>query len=490
MPSSPPVPCTALPERPGKIVAVHLAYDSRAQQRGRRPATPSYFFKPSSSLAGSGGTVERPAGTELLGFEGEIALVIGAPARRVPLEEAWDHVAHVTAANDLGLYDLRAADKGSNVRSKGGDGFTPLGPALLDARAVDPRGLRLRTWVNGEPAQDDTTAGLIFPLAQLVADLSQHFTLETGDVVLTGTPAGASVVVPGDVVEVEVDVPGGPSTGRLVTTVVQGEHGFDPALGSVPAADDLQREEAWGSRAAAGLPPAGDALPAELRDKLERTPVAALSGQLRKRGLDNVSIDGVRSNHPDRKLVGLARTLRFVPNREDLFASHGGGYNAQKRVFDAVNPGEVIVIEARGETGSGTLGDVLAIRANARGAAGIVTDGGVRDHDAVTAVGLPVYSRGAHPAVLGRKHVPWDTDVTVACGGTTVQPGDVVVGDADGVLVVPRALAEEVADAALAQEAEDAWIAERVAEGHPVDGLFPMNASWRAEYEARHETED
>lgn len=199
-----------------------------------------------------------------------------------------------------------------------------------------------------------------------------------------------------------------------------------------------------------------------------------------------MTIDGVRPLHPGRKLVGTAKTLRFVPGREDLFASHGGGYNAQKRAFDAVGEGEVIVIEARGEAGSGTLGDILAIRAQARGAAGIVTDGGVRDLDAVSAVGIPVYTVGAHPAVLGRKHVPWDLDTTIACGGTTVQPGDVIVGDADGVIVIPPALAEAVADAALAQEDEDAWIAARVAEGHPVDGLFPMNAQWRERYTAEH----
>ena len=501
----------SLPTRPGKIIAIHLSYASRADQRGRRPQHPSYFFKPSSSVAPSGGTIERPAGTELLAFEGEIALVIGTAARRVTLADAWNHVAAVTAANDFGLYDLRANDKGSNVRSKGGDGYTPLGPSLIDAASIDPASLRVRTWLNGALVQDDTAAGMIFSLAQLVADLSQHLTLEPGDVILTGTPAGSSVAVPGDVVEVEVDVPGGPSSGRLTTAVVQGDAGFDPALGSLPAVDDLQRTEAWGSREAAGLPadavsPAGDlssagrsaadapaqpispaqgaALSAELRAKLAATPVAGLSAQLRKRGLNNVTIDGVRPLHPDAKLVGTARTLRFVPLREDLFDSHGGGYNAQKRAFDAVGEGEVIVIEARGETGSGTLGDILAIRAHARGAAGIVTDGGVRDADAVTAVGIPVYTAGAHPAVLGRRHVPWDHDVTIGCGGTTVQPGDVIVGDADGVLVIPPALVEEVVEAALAQEAEDAWIAQRVAEGHPVDGLFPMNAEWRARYTA------
>lgn len=477
----------ALPLRPGKIIAVHLAYESRAAQRGRKPAHPSYFFKPSSSVAATGGTIVRPAGTELLAFEAEIAVVIGTDARNLTRESAWDAVGWVTAANDFGLYDLRANDKGSNVRNKGGDGFTPIGAELIDARSVDPTNIRVRAWVNGTIAQDDNSAGMFFPLTQLIADLSQHFTLERGDVILTGTPAGSSVVVPGDVVEIEIDVPGTDLTsGKLVTTVTQGEIEFDASLGSLPAVNDLQREEAWGSREAAGLAEPQPALSAELYDKLLRTPVAGLSAQLRKRGLNNVTIDGVRPMHPDAKLVGTAKTLRFVPNREDLFKALGGGFNAQKRAFDAVREGEVLVIEARGEKGSGTLGDILAIRANAAKAAGIVTDGGVRDYDAVQAVGLPIYSNGAHPAVLGRKHVPFDHDITIACGGTTVQPGDIIVGDNDGVIVIPPALVEDVVTEALAQEDEDGWIAQQVAAGHPVDGLFPMNAEWRARYEAEH----
>ena len=493
--------------RPGKIIAIHLSYASRADQRGRRPAAPSYFFKPASSVGVSGGTVERPAGTELLAFEGEIALVIGTTARRVSFDEAWAHVGGVTASNDLGLYDLRANDKGSNVRSKGGDGYTPLGPRLIDARTVDPAALRVRAWVNGELRQDDTTAGLIFPLAQLVADLSQHFTLEPGDVILTGTPAGSSVIVPGDVVEIEVDAPdapGAPSSGRLITTVVQGDVPFDAELGSLPAVDDLQRTEAWGSAEAAGLAattgeesqnaapaptvaaiPDPSGLSPELRAKLLEAPTAGLSAQLRKRGHHSCFIDGVAANVAGTKIVGTAKTLRFVPFREDLFASHGGGYNAQKRAFDAVDEGEIIVIEARGDATTGTLGDILALRAKARGAAGVVTDGGVRDFDAVAEIGLPVFSQGAHPSVLGRKHVPWDVDVTISCGGATVLPGDIIVGDGDGVIVIPPALVEDVVDATLAQEIEDAWIAEQVAAGHPVDGLFPLNAEWRARYEAQ-----
>jgi 2-keto-4-pentenoate hydratase/2-oxohepta-3-ene-1,7-dioic acid hydratase in catechol pathway/regulator of RNase E activity RraA len=473
--------------RPGKIIAVHLNYASRAAQRGRTPSQPSYFLKPSSSLGVTGGTVERPLGTELLAFEGEVALVIGTAARWVSPQDGWSHVAAVTAANDLGLYDLRAADRGSNLRSKGGDGFTPLGPELIPASDVDPAGLRVRTWVNGDLVQDDTTDTLLFDLGRLVADLSQHLTLEPGDVILTGTPAGSSVVEPGDVVEVEVDAPGAPgapSSGRLVTTVTAGTRPFGD-FGARPSVDETQRAEAYGTPAAP-LTPVGTP-PFELtevhRERFAKVAVATLSVALRRRGYHDVVVEGVHANHPGDRFVGTARTLRFVPHRPDLFARRGGGFNAQKRAFDTVRPGEVIVIDARGERGTGTVGDVLALRAKVRGAAAIVTDGGVRDFDAVADVGIPVFSQGPHPSVLGRRHVPWETDVTIACGGTVVEPGDVVVGDGDGVIVIPPGLVDEVLDEAERTEAEEAWIADRVAAGESVDGLFPMDSTWRERYE-------
>ncbi|MET1021753.1 MAG: fumarylacetoacetate hydrolase family protein [Arthrobacter sp.] len=472
-----------------KVIAVHINYPSRAAQRGRTPEQPSYFLKPSSSLALGGSTVERPAGCELLGYEGEIALIIGKPARRVGLEDAWSHVEWVTASNDLGVYDLRYADKGSNLRSKGGDGFTPVGPGLIPADAVDPEKLRVRTWHNGELVQDDTTGDLLFPFARLVADLSQLLTLEEGDIILTGTPAGASVAKPGDVVEVEVTA-GGLSTGRLTTKVTEGSTAFAD-FGAQPRTDDTQREEAYGSREAAGLPAqalGASAAPApvltpELKAKLESVCTATLSSQLRKRGLNNVSIDGLTSTRPDRRIVGLARTLRYVPNREDLFKTHGGGFNAQKQAIDSVNEGEILVMEARGEKGTGTIGDILALRAQVRGAAAIITDGGVRDFSAVSAMDMPTYYANPHPAVLGRRHIPWDTDITIACGGTTVQPGDIIVADADGILVIPPALAEELVDDSIAQEREETFIAEMVQQGHSVDGLYPLNAAWRTRFE-------
>ena len=469
---------SALPlaQRPGKIIAVHLNYRSRAAQRGRVPEQPSYFLKPSTSVASSGAVLERPAGCELLGFEGEIALVIGRAARRVTPEDGWSHVSGVTAANDLGVYDLRYADKGSNVRSKGGDGFTPLGPVVLPAADLDPAALRLRTWHNGELVQDDTTAGLLFDLGRLVADLSQLITLEPGDVILTGTPAGASVAVPGDVVEVEVEG-AGMTTGRLVTRIGEGTVPFGP-FGALPRVDEQQRAEAHGTTDPAF------ALTDELRQRIESVGTATLSAQLRKRGLDAVSIDGLTSTRPGTRLTGRARTLRYLPYREDLFARFGNGYNAQKRAIDALGPGDVLVMEARGERGTGTIGDILALRAQVNGAAGIVTDGGVRDLAAVAALDIPTYHSGAHPAVLGRRHVPWDVDIAIACGGAAVCPGDVIVGDADGVLVIPPDLVEEVVDAAIEQERQERFIAEQVAAGERVEGLYPMNAYWRERYAA------
>ncbi|UBH25371.1 fumarylacetoacetate hydrolase family protein [Micrococcus porci] len=511
---------TVRQNRPGKVLALHLNYPSRIAQRGRSPQFPGYFIKAGTSIARSGDAVERPAGTELLAYEGEIALIIGRTARRVRPEEGWSYVSGITAANDWGLYDLRHADKGSNVKNKSGDGYTPLGPAVIAAANLDPAALRVRTWVNGALVQDDTTEGLVFPFGQLVADLSQLMTLEEGDVILTGTPAGSSVAQPGDVVEVEVDAPtapGAPSTGRLITHVTDSDIPMAD-YGHGPRVDDLQREEAWGSREAAGLAPVEDApaqddaapastavdenghwvasapqpdrslLTPELRAKIDAIAVATLTAQLQKRGIQNATIDGPRPIHQGRRVLGYAKTLRYIPKREDLFKEFGGGFNAQKRAIDSVQPDDVVVMEARGEHGTGTLGDVLALRAQVNGANAVITDGGIRDSAAVAEVGLQVYAGATHPAVLGRRHIPWEVGGTIACGGTTVQPGDIIVGDDDGVVVVPPSLLQEVVDDAYEQELQDAWAYEQVKAGHPVDGMFPPNAEWKAKFDEYRKT--
>lgn len=464
---------------PGKIIAVHLNYRSRAEQRGRIPAQPSYFLKPASSLASTGETITRPEGTELLAFEGEVALIIGTEARNVSPEDGWSHVASVSAANDFGLYDFREADKGSNLRSKGGDGFTPIGPHVIDAASIDPENLRVRTWKNGELVQEDSTANLLFPFGRLIADLSQMLTLEPGDIILTGTPAGSSVCEPGDIIEVEVDAPtaeGEPSSGRLVTAVVPGNIPFGD-FGSKPSVNDTQRAEAWGNEPEPTLTDA-------LRDKLGRVAVATLSAQLRQRGYNESTIDGVHPAVPGQRIIGTARTLRFIAQRPDLDAARGKGFNAHKQVIDSLKPGEVLVMEARGEPMTGTIGDLLALRAKVLGAAGVVTDGGVRDIEMVQEIGLPTFHQSAHPAVFGRRHIPWEIDATITCGGAAVQPGDIIVGDNDGVAVLPAHLAEELADAALTQERQERFIAEQVAAGESIKGLYPMNDTWRERYAA------
>ncbi|MBA8991153.1 2-keto-4-pentenoate hydratase/2-oxohepta-3-ene-1,7-dioic acid hydratase in catechol pathway [Curtobacterium pusillum] len=242
--------------RPSKLIAVHLNYRSRAAERGKSPANPSYFLKAPSTITTSGAVVERPAGTRLLALEGEIAVVIGTRARRVGRADAWSHVGSVTAANDFGVYDLRYADPGSNVHSKGFDGFTPIGPELIDAAAVEPGDLHLRTWVNGEIVQDALTSeDMLFDPAFVIADLSRMMTLEPGDVILMGTPTGSSVVEPGDVVEVEVTA-GDLSSGRLRSPIGTADHALDEA-GALPRVDEATLDAAYG---AGGIPESALAL--------------------------------------------------------------------------------------------------------------------------------------------------------------------------------------------------------------------------------------
>jgi 5-oxopent-3-ene-1,2,5-tricarboxylate decarboxylase / 2-hydroxyhepta-2,4-diene-1,7-dioate isomerase len=219
------------PVEPGKIVGTHLSYRSRCEEyrMAEPPAVPSYFLKPPTSLSAHGRPVARPRGCRFLNYEGEVAVVIGRRAANVPVERALEFVAGYTVANDWGVHDFRHADRGSMLRVKGQDGFCPLGPALVDAAAVDPDDLVLRTYRNGELVQEaHTGADLLFPFAYQVADVSRLVTLEPGDVLLTGTPANSRPVEPGDVVEVEVE-----GIGRLANEVVELDRELEP-IGAAP----------------------------------------------------------------------------------------------------------------------------------------------------------------------------------------------------------------------------------------------------------------
>ena len=325
---------------------------------------------------------------------------------------------------------------------------------------------------------------MLFGFGDIVADLSRLLTLEPGDVILTGTPTGSTVVTPGDVVEVEVSA-GDQSSGRLRSPIVEADYPLEPP-GAMPRADDAERAAAYGAArstigSSAHQPPARQQ---DILTGLREVSTATLAAQLRKRGLNAFTLDGLRSTRPEQKMAGYARTVRYLPLREDLSATRGGGMNAQKRAIEDIRPGEVLVIEARGDPTAGTIGDILALRAQVRGAAGVVTDGAIRDSTALAALEIPVYHAAVHPAVLGRRHVPWETGVTVACAGVTIQPGDILVGDADGVVVLPPEIAAEILAEAREQERQEHFIAERVAAGESIDGLFPLPEARRAEYQA------
>jgi 2-keto-4-pentenoate hydratase/2-oxohepta-3-ene-1,7-dioic acid hydratase in catechol pathway/regulator of RNase E activity RraA len=467
----------ALPDglTPGKVIGVHLNYHSRAAQRGRVPTEPSYFLKPTTSLSG-GGDVVRPRGTELLAFEAEIAVLIGARARNVSPEEAGRHIGWYAPANDFGLHDFRWADRGSNVMAKGQDGFSPLGPAM-EAQGVDPAALRITSTVNGEIRQDATGADLIFTFAQLIADLSRFMTLEPGDVILTGTPAGANVVAPGDVVEVTLE-----GAGSVTSTIV--EAGAELArYGAMPKATDEARAFATGVSPSPPTPPRPAVLSDDALAALRQVSTATLTVQLSRRGIQTTFLGGLRPTRPDLSMVGYARTLRYVAIRADVREAMKGGEDAQKRAVESIGAGDVLVMEARGETGAGTIGDILAARVLARGGAGIVTDGGVRDTPCVTELDVPTYYRAANAASLWNAHIPLDLDVPITCAGVLVMPGDVIVGDAEGVVVLPFALAEEIAHAALEVEEREAFALERVKAGESFRGLYPLSEERRPDYE-------
>lgn len=221
-----------------------------------------------------------------------------------------------------------------------------------------------------------------------------------------------------------------------------------------------------------------------LRDALARIATATLTYQLQMRGIRNAFLGGLRPLHPELRMVGRARTLRYVALREDVQRQYADGMNAQKRLVESVEPGDVLVIEARGVADAATIGDVLSTRAFVRGAAGIVTDGALRDTPAIAAIGRPVYHLSSHGATLGRMHMPFSIDEPITCAGVFVLPGDVVVGDGEGVVIVPMALVEAVVRDALEQEAREAFALERVTAGESIVGLFPLSEARVDEYTA------
>jgi 5-oxopent-3-ene-1,2,5-tricarboxylate decarboxylase / 2-hydroxyhepta-2,4-diene-1,7-dioate isomerase len=226
------------------------------------------------------------------------------------------------------------------------------------------------------------------------------------------------------------------------------------------------------------------ALSDRARHQLNRVSTPTLTSQLQRRGIRSTFLSGLRPIKEGQRMLGYAHTLRYVPLREDLQPELSGRQNAQRRAIESLAADEVLVIEARGEPDAGTIGDIYVSRAIALGAAGIVTDGALRDTPAIKTLSIPVYHRASHAATYGRLHMPLDHQIPIACAGVTVMPGDVVVGDGEGAVVVPAALADEVAADAYQQELEEEWALGRVAAGESTSGVFPIAAERRPEFEA------
>ncbi|MCR3722000.1 MULTISPECIES: fumarylacetoacetate hydrolase family protein [Prauserella salsuginis group] len=206
-------PVFTAPYRPGTIIGVGLNFlDTVAQMGWEQPSAPYLFPKLSSSVIGDGDAIVLDDSlTARLDWEVELAVVIGRTTKNVSASEALKHVFGYTGANDVSARDVQAED-GQWLRGKGMDTYCPLGPVVVNADVIpDPQAVRLQTWVNGQQWQNGTTADMVFTVAELVAYCSAHFTLEPGDVILTGTPAGCGdFAVPrrglrqGDVVETQV----------------------------------------------------------------------------------------------------------------------------------------------------------------------------------------------------------------------------------------------------------------------------------------------
>lgn len=235
-----------------------------------------------------------------------------------------------------------------------------------------------------------------------------------------------------------------------------------------------------------GLPAEAPRISEETRTLLGGVSTATLCTQLRKRGYrSNFFMRDVAPQRPDLRMVGQAFTLRYIPARDDLepTGDYDNQTNIQRIAVETVGPGDVLVIDARGETSAAVLGNILAARIASRGAAGIVTDGAFRDAPVIRSLEFPTYARGQSANLSNQIHFPSEINVPVACGGVAVVPGDVIVGDAEGVVVVPVAIADEVARDAAEQESREAFIFEKVKAGSSIVGVYPPNEQTMREYE-------
>jgi regulator of RNase E activity RraA len=219
------------------------------------------------------------------------------------------------------------------------------------------------------------------------------------------------------------------------------------------------------------------------KDILNHTATSTITGFLNRRGLDNMYMHNVYPQRPNMpRMVGLAYTMRFLPRRADKKSPLG---NPQQTAMEQCPPGHVLVIESRGDARAASAGDLYIGRLAARGCAGIVTDGGFRDSEGVAKTGLPAYHQRPVSPPSPIVHLPYDIGLPIACAGIAVFPGDVVVGDCDGIVLIPPELVDEIAAECAEQNLFDEFAEAEVAKGRSLIGLFPArDDKCKADYAA------
>lgn len=222
-------------------------------------------------------------------------------------------------------------------------------------------------------------------------------------------------------------------------------------------------------------------------DMLKSVSTATLTSLLYKRGFRNVFIQGARPLKAGQRLAGPAFTLRYIPSREDLdgIEVFRDPRHPQRVAVEEIPAGAVLVMDCRGDVSVASAGSILATRMQVRGAAGIVTDGGLRDAAGISRLDMPAWCSGASAPTNLIRHHALDLNAPIGCGGVPVYPGDIMVGDDDGVVCIPAHLAEEVARDAIEMERFEDFVLEQVAEGASIIGLYPATApETREHYEA------
>ena len=226
---------------------------------------------------------------------------------------------------------------------------------------------------------------------------------------------------------------------------------------------------------------------ADIKQILKGTSTASIATLLYKQGLRNQYIQGVsRLGSKAERMVGPAFTLRYIPAREDLnpLTVFREPDHPQRVAVEEIPKGHVLIMDCRQDASAASAGSILATRLQFRGCAGVVTDGGIRDADEISELNMPSFCAKPSAPTNLTKHQALDINVPIGCGSVAVFPGDIAVGDGDGVIIIPAEIVEEIALEAKGMEHFENWVIEQVKGGAPVIGLYPMNDETRAKYEA------